>query len=212
LWASEGVNALLNLRGRGLRDETIRTARLGWTLKAAGVPWQPPGVVIPWFADRLALVKIRPPAQWREWFPKDNRPPKYIEGYRDNPMLYPGSHVIRPGFPAIITEGELDALLLAQELTELASVVTLGSASFWPTPAILGSILGAWPWFVATDNDEAGNTAAKRWPAWTRRVRPPEPFKDWTEAHQAGVSLRHWWASIDVDLESAAERLAIRTE
>ncbi len=25
-------------------------------------------------------------------------------------------------------------------------------------------------------------------------MRPPEPFKDWTEAAQAGIDLRRWWS------------------
>ncbi|MGC1717968.1 MAG: hypothetical protein WA746_03180 [Isosphaeraceae bacterium] len=37
LWTPEGTETLAYLHGRGLRDETIRAARLGWT----------PGVMIP---------------------------------------------------------------------------------------------------------------------------------------------------------------------
>jgi hypothetical protein len=84
--------------------------------------------------------------------------------------------------------------LLGQELGELAAVVTLGSASSTrPEAAILGRMLPAPVWFVATDADEAGDLAASGWPAVARRARPPEPFKDWTEAAQAGVNLRCWW-------------------
>jgi hypothetical protein len=57
-------------------------------------------------------------------------------------------------------------------------------------------MLAAWPWYIATDLDEAGDKAADAWPAPTRRVRPPGAFKDWTEAHQAGVDLRRWWGEI----------------
>jgi hypothetical protein len=51
----------------------------------------------------------------------------------------------------------MDALLLGQELEGLAAVVTLGSASAHPGPAILGAILAAWPRFIATDTDAAGD-------------------------------------------------------
>ena len=91
--------------------------------------------------------------------------------------LYPGPEAIRPGRPLVIVEGEFDALCLGQELGELAAVVTLGSASGGPTPAILGRMLAAWPWFVATDRDQAGDKAAAGWPAPARRVRPPEPVQ-----------------------------------
>ncbi len=83
-------------------------------------------------------------------------------------------------------EGEFDALCLGEALGELAAVVTLGSASARPGPGILGPMLPAVLWFIATDADEAGDKAAAGWPARARRVRPPEPFKDWTEAHQGG--------------------------
>jgi hypothetical protein len=48
-------------------------------------------------------------------------------------------------------------------------------------------------WYVATDSDPAGDKAAGDWPPVARRVRPPGPYKDWTEAHQGGVNLRRWW-------------------
>jgi DNA primase len=70
LWMPERGDVLAYLHGRGLRDETIRRHRLGWTARAVDAPWKPPGHVIPWFEDdRLALVKIRPPEEWREQFP-----------------------------------------------------------------------------------------------------------------------------------------------
>jgi hypothetical protein len=54
-------------------------------------------------------------------------------------------------------------------------------------------MLAAAPWFIATDADSAGDKAAAGWPAQARRVRPPEPFKDWSEAASSGVNLRCWW-------------------
>jgi hypothetical protein len=194
LWKPEGAPALAYLHDRCLDDERIKAARLGWTPRAAGVPWKPPGVVIPAFeGNRLSLVKIRPPEEWRERFPEDNRPPKYIQAFRDRLRIFPDPAIIKPGRPLIIVEGEFDALLLGQELRGLAVVVTLGSASSRPDPDILLELMPAAPWFLALDGDEAGDKAATDWPAAARRVLPPEPFKDWTEAAQAGVNLRCWW-------------------
>jgi hypothetical protein len=187
LWTPEGADALAYLHGRGLTDETIRAARLGVAPPLA-LPGRPRGIVIPWFhEDRLALVKLRQP---------EGVKPKYREVFRDPARLtiYPGPHVIQQGRPLIVVEGEMDALLLGQELIGLAPVVTLGSASARPTPGILGSMLAAAPWYVATDNDPAGDQAASGWPARARRVPPPGSFKDWTEARQGGVNLRRWWS------------------
>jgi hypothetical protein len=142
-------------------------------------------VVIPWFeGDRLTLVKIRQP---------DGAPPKYAEAFRDRPRVFPNPAVIQAGRPLVIVEGEFDALLLGQELRDLAAVVTLGSASSRPDPAILGVTLAAPIWFVAHDADVAGDKAASEWPARAVRVRPPGALKDWTEAAQAGVNLHRWW-------------------
>jgi hypothetical protein len=151
--------------------------------------------VIPWFeGDRLALVKIRVPNEWRERFPKDRRPPKYIEAFRDRAALFPGPEAIRPGMPLIIAEGEFDAILLGQELGDMAAVVTFGSSSMTrPDVPNLGLLLPCPVWFLATDRDGSGDGAAKDWPR-ARRVRPPAPDKDWTEAAQSGVNLRRWWS------------------
>jgi hypothetical protein len=209
LWTPEGGAGLAYLTGprRCLKPETIRAARLGWTPRADGVPWSPPGVVIPWFAaGRLALVKVRPPDEWRGRFPEDRRPPKYIQAFREPALagLYPGPEAIRLGRPLVIAEGEPDCLLLGQELGELASIVTLGSASSGRhstggiAPNILGMLLSACPWYVATDADSAGDKAAALWDAFPRaqRVRPPGPYKDWTEAATDGVDLSRWWRDI----------------
>jgi hypothetical protein len=91
-------------------------------------------------------------------------------------------------------EGELDALLLGQELGDLAAVVTLGSASIKPEPWLLAMMLAAWPWYIATDADRAGDVAAAAWPVGSIRVRPPEGVKDWSELHQSGFSrVRYHW-------------------
>ena len=160
-------------------------------------PFKARGVTVPQFdGDRLALVKIRQP---------EGRKPKYVEAFRDRPQVYPDPAVIEPGRPLVIVEGEFDALLLGQALGRApglpgwAAVVTLGSTSSGRgygggiDPAILRRVLAAPVWFVATDADKAGDKAASKWPARAIRVRPPEPFKDWTEAAQAGIDLRAWW-------------------
>jgi hypothetical protein len=194
MWSPEGKDALAYLTGsRGLHGATIRAARLGVTPgvlipKKGGGTYSARGIVIPWYdGDRLALVKIRQP---------DRDRPKYVEAFRDRPTLYPGPEAILVGRPLVIVEGEFDARLLGQELDGLAGVVTAGgTGSTKPEPAIRSRMRVASSWFLATDADDAGDKAAARWEGTrARRVRPPEPFKDWTEARQAGVDLRRWWA------------------
>jgi hypothetical protein len=191
LWKPEGRQALDYLHGRCLKDETIRAARLG-VVGPISIPTREGdrcfiarGVVIPSFdGDRLALVKIRQP---------EGTKPKYIDAFRDRPGIFPGPTVIEPGRVLIITEGHFDALLLGQELRDLAAVVTLGPASNRPDAETRARMLAAPVWFVAHDADEAGDKGASKWPARARRIRPPDPFNDWTEAAQGGVNLRCWW-------------------
>lgn len=193
LWTHEGTEALVYLHNRGLTDETIKAAHLGWT-PGVMVPFgdgdkavRRSGWIVPWFdGDRLTKINIRQP---------EGTEPKYAEAFRDRPGIFPDPAVIEPGAPLVIVEGEFDALLLRQELRDLAAVVTLGSASSRPNLAARSEMLAAFPWYIATDADQAGDKAASGWPVVARRVRPPEPFKDWTEAAQAGINLRLWWAA-----------------
>lgn len=183
LWSREGREALVYLRERGFADETIGAARLG-LLENLAVPRRGGagsfflnGISIPWFGDdgRLALLKVRQ---------LGGREPRYIEAFRGRPSLY-APFGVRHGWPLIVCEGELDALLLAQELGHVASVVTLGSASGEPSPEALRAIRRAPRLFIATDADPAGDKAATLWPSWTIRVSP-EGGKDWGEVHARG--------------------------
>lgn len=204
LWSTEGVEALAYLRGRGLTDQTIRRFRLGWTPRLSRVAWSPSGITIPWQrGQHLVILKIRCDQSFVEQFPEHRRPPRYLEAYRspfasdrDDPPCFPGLDIIEPGLPLAVVEGELDALLLAQELEDMAVVLTLGGASNRPGPSTLSGITPAWPRFACQDADDAGDKAAAAWPASFRRVRPPGPHKDWSDAHAHGVNLRRWWSEI----------------
>jgi hypothetical protein len=186
LWGPAGAEALAYLHRRGLRDEVIRAARLGLSDGRGGAP---SGITIPWRDGGLfTMVNVRRPA---------GAEPKYraVRGSRRG-GIYPDHRAIVPGRPLIVCEGELDALLMAQELGVRAAVVTLGGASSRPDPAALSAMLGASPWYIATDADPAGDRAAGGWPARARRVRPPGSFKDWTELHLHGVDLGRWWGDV----------------
>ncbi len=194
IWQPEGLKALAYVTRRGLSHETIRRHRLGWTpgemipkRNGAG-SFTALGIVIPWLAgDQLRMVNIRQPA---------GRTPKYARAFSDRPAIYPSPAAVRQGKWLVITEGEFDALLLGQRLDDLAAVVTIGSASNQVDSRIIGAILQAPRLFIATDADSAGERAAKQWPAHAVRVRPPSPYNDWSDAHQAGVDLRRWWSDL----------------
>jgi hypothetical protein len=190
-WRSEAAakaRHYLN-KARGLDDQTIRDARLGFAeRRVEWLPGRPIGLLIPWWTDDGRLVKliIRQP---------DNCQPKYRILYISDPIIYPRLSAIVPGRPLIVVEGEFDCLLMQQELGDTACVVTCGSAAARPPAAILEAALGATGIFAAHDADSAGDEAASRWPG-SIRIRPPEGAKDWTEARLRHVNLREFWEEI----------------
>jgi hypothetical protein len=211
MWLPESGHVRRYLRARGLADSTIRAARLGYvedvrairrdgTTKSARFS----GITIPWFSrDGLELVKVRQ---------GNGRQPRYAELYRRRPTVYPGPNLApMPTTGAVvIVEGELDALLLGQELEGLASVLTLGSASSRPPECLLDDLHAALRLFIATDADPAGDRSAEGWPKRAIRVRPPAPYKDWTEAHADEIVLRRWWVQrLFAGSEAFEERAAI---
>jgi DNA primase len=197
LWEPAGSAGLRYLHGRGLEDETIRRARIGWASRIV-LPkrdgegtWSLSGIVIPWFdRDRLCLAKVRRLGLLRG--------PKYVEVFRDRPLIYPGPGSVRRGGTLIVAEGEFDALLLGQELAPLnVDVATLGSASNRPEPSAVDLLCTASRLFIATDADDAGDRSARTWPAHARRARPPAPDKDWGEVHAGGFNrIRYLWPGI----------------
>jgi DNA primase len=171
LWSPEGLAAMAYLEGRGLTPDMIRRHRLGWmprvTLPTSdgARTWEARGVVIPWFdGDHLAKVEIRQP---------DGREPRYAQAFADRPRVYPGPEAIRPGMPLIVVEGAFEAMLLGQELGDLASVITTGSASTEIDPSLLPALLRCPQWYAAQDADSGGDKAAAKWPSRAVRVRPP---------------------------------------
>ena len=87
LWTPEGRKALAYLRGRGLKDATIKAAGLGFTPgvmipKRDGDRFRESGITIPWIeGDRLSKVNIRR---------REGSDPKYRQAFSDRPGIYPG--------------------------------------------------------------------------------------------------------------------------
>jgi DNA primase len=101
---------------------------------------------------------------------------------------------MRPGLPALIVEGEFDALLAWQELHDLVNVVTLGSAAESPDTLTIRSLLGCPLILLCYDNDAAGRMRAEVWRSLTPRARVcclPHG-KDITEFVVGGGDLRGW--------------------
>lgn len=214
LWAHSGANALRYLREhRGLTDDTIRSAELGynaidlcehphnWDFDGEKHVFMPRGITIPGRAGgHLWYVKVRRPSG----------SPKYVQPRGSKVSLY-GADRVAGRHVVVLAEGEFDALLLRQEAGDLVDVATMGSAS---TP-----LAGRWLWtlrharriLVSYDLDAAGARGAQVLTALSARVRiiSPPGATDISAAWQAGVDLRPW---IRQQLDEHAASPTIATE
>jgi len=201
LW--ETPDALAYLRDRGLSDDTIRTAGLGyydgperdknvrrWGVRGAYV-WLPRGWVIPCeYNGVLWYVKIRRPNEDLEPDARD----KYRAIKGSKLTMYgldalKGAHVQ----DAIICEGEFDALLLRQHVGSLVGCVALGSASKGLDMAAVCELVVIRRVWLALDADKAGQDGARKLLAASARIHLlPVPDHDVTDAWKAGHDLVTW--------------------
>ncbi len=220
LWGDSGKGTLDWLKfERGLTEETIKTFRLGcnpqdprrdrasWGLseevKEDGKLkklWLPGGVIIPYFSDgTIQRVRIR--RQDPDIDPKERY--RILSGSSMGPMILGNNHKVY-----VIVESELDALLLHQEIKELAGVIALGSAQKRPDKLTDELLREADLILIALDNDDqredGKNPGAKEaWGWWMNqfsqaRRLPPVYGKDPAEMWKAGVSLKNW---VEVGIE-----------
>lgn len=181
---------------RGLSDDTILDAMLGYNPDRGDVcgVWVENGFAIPnWHkaANTLWGVNVKRTG-------KKNPDPKYraVKGSNQS-ALYLADNLIGRDV-AVICEGELDALLLAQEAGDLAAVCTFGGAGVHTIEPWLPYLVHVKRLLIATDNDQAGADAWAFWENKTRRARrlaPPGGVKDLTDAWRTGADLRAWLAA-----------------
>lgn len=204
LWQSQGDKARAWLRARGLSNETIEWAALGYiaadTWEAPSIWGLPPehkkvylprGIVIPWpDKEDLWKLNIRRPltkAQAGE--------SKYIQPAGAGNGLF-NADTIMPGMPIVLVEGEFDALIVQQEAGDLVSAVATGSTAGARRARWLARFAVAPLVLVAFDNDgaEKGEAAARYWldvlEGFSVRWRPL--LKDPSEMIQQGLDVRAW--------------------
>ncbi len=198
LWGDVAPRALGWLRNRGLSDDTIRAGGLGynpqdiyepradWGLPDGKKIWLPRGVVIPWFIGTdIWRVNIRRPVKPGEE-PKCVGPAGFTQG------LYESDR-IRFNKPALLLEGEIDALTVLQVAGDLVTPVATGGTggarcARWVAKLALCPLV-----LVSFDADEAGEQARQWWLRQLKNGRYWRPY--WSDANamfQAGVDLRAW--------------------
>ena len=201
--SSSSKDARSFLHGKGLNDEVIKVAKLGWNPKDMyldrdtwGLPseqnndgnskklWLPASLVIPCFAgEKIIRLRIRRPAG----------EPRYVivSGGDTRPMTWNLDKKI-----IVIVESELDGWLVWQEAGDLVGVVALGTAQAKPDVPTHKPLKNAEILLVALDTDDAGARAAWRfWPeTYGSKVKrwPCIRGKDPSEAWRNGLDIRAW--------------------
>lgn len=211
LWGPEGGRALRYLREeRGLRDYTIKEARLGYsysdnpdeyTYGAVFDPeWQVDGktvhchmgIIIPHFmGGNLWAVRVRRPPGLAG--------PKYA-GIRGGSKALYWADYIEPRLPVLLVEGEFDALVAWQEAGPGMDVevcpVALGSASNKNLPPnFMEKLISAPVIYSRMDDDQAGESANQVLRQLSGRVKPVNVpvMKDITDLHLLGpITVREW--------------------
>lgn len=206
LWQPDGRRGLDYLRGRGLSDDTIRAARLGycprdffdkperWGRAAdAKKIWLPgPGIVIPWLIDGAAhRVNIR------LLEPRDigGRLVKYIgpAGWGGANPLY-NADAITSKKPVLLVEGEFDSLIAKQAAGDFITPVATGSTGGAQAARWIARLATVPAVLVAFDAEPGkGDKAARNWLDLLPNARRWRPLlKDVNEMAAAGVNVRQW--------------------
>jgi hypothetical protein len=209
LWSTDGQAARDELKQRGLDEPIIKNARLGWNpqdhydhphdwgLHGGNQIYTPEGLVIPWtYQGQLWRLRVRRPdtalldAHQTRYFGPRVYP--HTRHRRDHDLLY-NADALKPGLPAILVEGELDALSLIQETADLVAVVATGSVTggrgqFWQARLAEASMV-----LVAFDADDAGDTNAQFWTETLPNAIRWRPLaNDANQMLQDGLDLREW--------------------
>jgi DNA primase len=201
LWEPVGAKALAYLYQRGLIDDTIRTARLGYHVRDVwdkpdswGLPpdqkkiWLPAGIVFPWLiGSELWRISIRRIGD------TIGIEPRYVVVSGSGNTLF-GVDTLKPNAPAMLVEGVLDALSVLQEAGDLLAVVATGSTTGGRLERWIGRLGLASMILVTFDADDAGEAAAAWWlkALGTRAKRWRPYWGDPNQLLQDGVDLRTW--------------------
>lgn len=203
LWGDVGKKALAWLMGRGLSEDTITRGGLGYhagnpefearelwglpdELNDKGNPkrvWLPRGVTIPWaVGDALWRVNIRRPVG----------NPKYCGPTGWGNALYDADQLTTDR-PAILIEGELDALTIKQVAGDLVTPCATGSTGGSRRARWIAKLALCPRVLIAFDADKAGEEARQYWLSVLPNGRYWRPF--WGDANgmqTGGGDLRGW--------------------
>lgn len=211
LWSEQGQLVLEYLRARGLHDETIKMARIGynsaelrqsatrWGREKHGKLWQ--GIVIPWFlGDDIWRITVR---DENAIHPNDRY--KQIAGGSNGLYL---SFLLGYERPVVLVEGELDALSIAQEAGHYVSPCATGSTEGSHTTRWIAALAQKDMVLIAFDAEESGDKAASWWLKQLENAHRLRPWwKDANQMLQDGVDLLNDWILPRIDIIADGEKI-----
>lgn len=194
LWSQRGASMLGYLHQRGLKDDTIKRAALGyhpmtayvkpatWGLQGEDKIKIPAGLVIPGSEPGIFWqVNIRTSGNPKYWAIAGSQRPLYQV------------HLLTTDKPAMMVESELDALLLLQEAGGLVAPVATCGTQGARHPHWQLQLTRPRHVLLAQDGDDEGDKAADWWLAQLSNARRWRPVaKDPTDIHRLGLGLREW--------------------
>jgi hypothetical protein len=226
-WSPAGAAFRAYMATRGIDDVTARRFRLGCFLedvwsepleilaregrprkimacRGISIPWVAPGA---WYSPteapdvpRWCGVNVRRCGA-TPFDPPEGHGKRYSAfAGSGRGFAYPHADLLdsQIGPPAMLVEGELDALLGTQEAGHVVHAVSVGGATQTELRPETADLLGVCPWWlIAVDHDEAAVKSVGRWrqlaPHKARRVMLPHG-KDLSEYRAEGGDVRAWIA------------------
>lgn len=199
------ISALEWLISRGLSQPTARAWAIGYNPKDIHDKWENWGLKSPddehpkiWIPQGLVIPHIVNGVIWGIKIRRSQGDPKYIHVTGSIPALYMADN-LTSGAPIMLTEGEIDALTLWQEASDLVHPCTLGAATNTKRLNLANwglYFLASEERYTVFDLDEAGRKGAEalnRYHFRPCQIPQPTPWaKDINDYYNATGRLREW--------------------
>ncbi len=183
LWYSDGRRGRDYVHSRGLSEEVILDARLGYSLKN-----DIPRLIIPFWANGLYVaISSR---DLRSDIPKEKRWQDVAGGTKSEFYL---ADCLKTPRPTVVLESPLDALSVVETCEDFVNVVATGGTNGARTKKNLIKLAQQDLVFLAFDADEAGDKEARWWLDHlpnARRLRPSQ--HDVNDMLVQGWDVRQW--------------------
>lgn len=215
LWTPGGKRCLDYLHSRGLNDDTLKRARIGfcpdwfsaplsdWGLSSGMTVDEqeikiPLGIIIPWFVDgKVWKISVR-------------RPDKtYFQCLGSSDCLY-NLDTLQPGQPVFLFESEFDALSAQQEAGDLAAMIATGGSAKGQTSPLRTKLKQASHLLIGFDNDQAGEEGSKFWLKMPNALRWTPWVHDCNELLQQQAILVRMW--VECGLRTATTQIELPPE